>query len=347
MPRSWATVHVAERILAQLILEGDVQPDCCGKLWGGTAVMRNLYDDIGVVAPLSDPALILGETGAGKELVAGEIHHRSGRPDNLISINCAELSLELSGSDFFGHQQGSFTGAAKARRGLLAEAGRGTVFLDEIGELDLQAQAKLLRVLEDRKVRRVGTNQWEDIQARFVLATNRNLEEECEMGRFRQDLFERIRGFTLELPPLGDRRADIPLLVRHFIAEYSDETKQDLAVPPGALDCLFEYHWRGNVRELRAAVRKAAAYAKGSHLINAVRLKEATNRGRRTTVAAQYSISFDPHNDTWKELLRRTQIAYFRALLTTAGGNKEQAAKLSGISRSQFYEKLKEIETEL
>lgn len=348
-PRTWEPEHIAERILAQLILDEDVTPSACGNLRGASQAMRDLYRDMAVIAPLADPVLILGETGTGKELVAGEIHHLSRRPDKFLPINCGELSLELVGSDLFGHKKGSFTGATEARRGLLAEAGRGTIFLDEIGELDLKAQAILLRVLEEKKVRRLGANQSEDVPARIVLATNRDLELECEEGRFRQDLFERIRGFTLELKPLRERRADIPLLVRHFLSEFNQETSRIVQLPDSAFDCLFNYDWVGNVRELRAAVRKAAAFADPRGFISVLHLLQATRRAhKRKPISeplapdnARYSVPFDPTSETWKEFIKRAETAYFQALLTAAGGNKKEACRLSGLSLSQFYEKLK------
>lgn len=335
-PRSWAPLPVAERILAELILDGEAQPSAFGALRGGTLKMRQLYAHIERLAPLDEPVLIHGETGAGKELVAGELHRRSGRrAEQLLAINCAELSPELMGSELFGHAPGAFTDARHARKGLLAEAGRGTVFLDEIGDLDLKAQAKLLRTLEERKVRPVGADRWHDFHARVVLATHRDLEEDCEAGRFRRDLYERIRGFTLELPPLRDRRADIPLLALHFVEEYARNYAAPLTVPPGALDCLFQSEWVGNVRALRAAVRKAAAYANSGNLSVAV-LEESTRR--RETSPALRTFTVDPAVETWRDFQRRAQAAYFQAALAQAGGNKVAAAKLAGVSRSQFYE---------
>jgi two-component system response regulator HydG len=311
-------------------------------LCGGTAKFREIYREIQALAPLSESILILGETGTGKELVAYEIHRQSRSSDRFIPINCPEINPELLSSELFGHEKGAFTDARQARRGLLAEAGKGTVFLDEIGDLDLQAQAKLLRVLEDKKVRRVGANQWDDIHARILLATNRNLEEDVMLGRFRRDLFERMRGFVIELPPLRERKADIPLLAHHFVAEYGREYHKNLHVPAGALDCLFRSDWPGNVRELRAVVRRAAVYADEEGGISIVRMQEAI-RGRKST-ATRHTIAFDPTIDSWRALQNRAQVAYIRAVLEEANGNKETAAKIAGLSRSQFYEKLKEIE---
>lgn len=348
-PRSWRPEEVAERILGQLILDGEVRPSASGKLRGASSVMRDLYRDMKVMAPLSDPVLILGETGTGKELVAGELHNLSGRPDKFLPVNCGELSLELAGSDLFGHKKGSFTGASEARKGLLAEAGRGTIFLDEIGELDVKAQVILLRVLEERKIRRIGSNQTEEVPARIVLATNRDLEFECEEGNFRRDLFERIRGFALELCPLRERREDIPLLAHHFLGDFAAETGKDLKFADSALDVLFEHDWPGNVRELRAAVRRAAAFATPDGHVGDWQLSPATRRSRKSKEAgtpppgAQPYVTFDPEVDTWRDFLERAQAAYFRAILAATGNNKTEARRRSGLSSSQFYAKIKSV----
>lgn len=345
-PRTWQAEHVAERVLAQLIMDGDITPAECGRLRGASRAMRALYREMQVMAPLADPVLILGETGTGKDLVAGELHKLSGRPDKFLPVNCGELSRELAGSDLFGHKRGSFTGATEARQGLLAEAGRGTMFLDEIGELDLKAQAILLRVLEEKKVRRIGSNQAEEVPARIVLATNRDLDVECEEGRFRQDLFERIRGFALELCPLRERREDIPLLAYHFLQEFSLETGRELTLPSSALDGLCAYDWPGNVRELRAAVRRAAAFAGPDGVVTDWQLSPATRRRRKGAAGpadVKNFVPFDPETDTWREFLERAQGAYFKALLKATGNNKAEARRRSGLSSSQFYEKIKSI----
>ncbi|HEY9284746.1 MAG TPA: sigma 54-interacting transcriptional regulator [Pyrinomonadaceae bacterium] len=339
-PASSAATYVAERVLSQLILDKLVLPYSCGSLYGATARMREMYRHIETLAPLDDPLLILGETGTGKGVVAREVHARGGRRDAYVAVNCAELNPELLGSELFGHEKGAFTNAIQTRKGLIAEAGRGTVFLDEIGDLDLQAQAKLLHVLEERKIRRVGGNHWEEVSARFLLATNRNLEEDCQTGRFRSDLFERIRGFTLDLPPLRERKADIPLLVEHFVTSYGEEYGRSLGVASGTLDCLFRYDWPGNVRELRSAVRKAATYTDADGNISSLLLQEAT-RGRRV-VTLKNAVEFDPNTDTWRDVQKSAQVAYFTAVLAAAKGDKDVAMKLSGMRKTQFYEILKE-----
>lgn len=339
-PASMSAPFIAERILAQLILLQLVEPNHCGTLRGAARVMREVYRHIETLAPIDDALLILGETGTGKELVAREVHRCSSRPDAFIAINCAELNPELLGSELFGHEKGAFTNAVQARRGLLAEAERGTAFLDEIGDLDLQAQAKLLRVLEEKRIRRIGANRWEDIKARLLFATNRNLEEDCQSGRFRSDLYERIRGFTIRLPPLRERKSDIPLLVEYFISGYAKEYQTTLHLPSGATDTLFRYNWPGNVRELRSAVRRAAAYADSSGAISSLILQESTRSLQPTQ--PNNSVGFNPLIDSWKDVQKETQAAYFKALLAATKGNRDRAIKLSGLSKSQFYEKLKE-----
>lgn len=343
-PKSWNSLDVSERVLAQIIFDGQVSPNHCGAFWGATAAAREIYSHVERLAPLFEPILILGETGTGKELVARELHNLSGRPDVYIPVNCPELQPELVNSELFGHEKGSFTGADRPRVGLIAAAGKGTVFLDEIGDLDLHSQAKLLRVLEDRKVRRVGSNHLEDIKARMIFATNRDLQAACEQGKFRPDLYERLRGFTIKLGPLRQRKADIPLLVRHFVDEYNREYKTAYRISSIGIDFLFQSDWPGNVRELRNVVRKAAAYSDSSGFVNMLILQEATRKP--TLGIGENVVHFEPSVDTWRDLLARSHRAYFRALLAHTNGNREAAIKLSGLSKSQFFEKLKEISKE-
>lgn len=305
--------------------------------------MREIYRHIETIAPLNEPVLILGETGTGKELVANEIHRCSGRPGELVSVNCAELTPDLLINELFGHTRGAYTSADQVRKGLMSEAGQGTFFLDEIGDLDLDAQAKLLRVLQERKFRSLGSNKLEDFRARLVLATHHDLEGDCDAQKFRRDLFARIRTFTLELAPLRERCADIPLLAHHIVKKFNSQyPDRRVQISPGSLNCLFQPDWPENVRELETVIWRAATYADQEKNINQVLLQEAT--GWRKNRKAQNTISFDPSSDTWRTVQRRALQAYLRALLTHTGGNIEAAIGISGLSRSQFYERRKKLE---
>jgi two-component system nitrogen regulation response regulator NtrX len=230
-------------------------------LIGDSAPMRSLRDAIARLAPIPSSVLIVGESGTGKELVARELHRRGpldaarGRPDKapLVAVNSAALPEQLVESELFGHERGAFTGADRLRRGAFENAGAGTLFLDEVGELPLPAQAKLLRVLEERKVMRIGGDRAIQITARVVAATNRDLEREVEAGRFRQDLYYRLNVHTLRVPPLRDRLSDIPALVDHLLRLIASHLgMRSKTIAPDALALLAAYDWRrNNVRELR------------------------------------------------------------------------------------------------
>jgi DNA-binding NtrC family response regulator len=345
-PHTRASQHIYERVLGQLILDGDVEQTACGDMYGATSVMRDLYREMTAYASGDDPVLIYGESGTGKELVAREIHRLSRPATKFEPLNCATLSRDLAANQLFGHTRGAYTSATEAQDGLLAAAGVGTVFLDEIGDLEFPAQALLLRVLEDKKVRRLGANRADDMRARFVLATNKDLEVECAKGRFRHDLFERIRGLTLELRPLRERRADIPLLARHFLNEFNQGEERNARLPDGAFDCLFNYEWVGNVRELRSAIRRAALLADSSGLINIEHLIQATRRADKRKPNSKYNVGFDPAVDSWRDLLERAGAAYFQALFLATDGDTIEAAKLSGLSRSRVYDKFNKLKSD-
>ncbi len=337
-PRNWEPDAVAERILAELILGDLVGPRALGTLRGGVQAVRQVYEIIDKVAPYSDPVLILGETGTGKELAAHEIHKRSGRPGDVLPIECGAVGTELLQSELFGHERGAFTGANEAHTGMLASAGSGTVFIDEIGDLTLAAQAKLLRALEERKIRPVGSNAWTDIEARLLFATNCELEEACAQGRFRRDLYARLSGLTIRMPPLRTRRADIPWLVHGFLDQFNEEHSARRTITPGSLDCLFRYDWPMNVRELRQVVRKAAILTPSVEgPISVAVLQEASRR--RVLARHRNRIEFDPTQDSWKDVITRAWDRYSRAVLKISGNNKTAAAKRAGMSRSSFLEK--------
>jgi two-component system, NtrC family, nitrogen regulation response regulator NtrX len=228
-------------------------------LIGDSAPMRSLRTALARVAAIPSTVLIVGESGTGKELVARELHRRGpGEKTPLIAVNCAALPEQLVESELFGHERGAFTGADRLRRGAFENAGNGTLFLDEVGELPLAAQAKLLRVLEDRKVTRVGGERAFSITARVVAATNRDLEREVEAGRFRQDLFYRLNVHTLAVPPLRERLVDVPALIDHLLRALASHLGvRPKTMAPGAVALLTAYDWRkNNVRELKNCLER-------------------------------------------------------------------------------------------
>jgi len=228
-------------------------------LRGSSAPMQKLKDAIARVAPIPSPILIVGESGSGKELVARDIHRLSGRTkEPFIAVNCAALPEQLVESELFGHERGAFTGAHATRKGAFESAGKGTLFLDEIGELPLPAQAKLLRVLEERVVVRLGATRGVDVPARVVTATHRNLDDDVKESRFRQDLLFRLNVHVLRVPPLRDRLSDLPELADHLTAAICEKFgARRKAIAPAAMELLARYDWaRNNVRELRNVVER-------------------------------------------------------------------------------------------
>lgn len=235
---------------------------------GASPVMQNVLYKIRQVAPLDATVLVLGETGTGKELIARAIHNTSPRKDKaLIRVNCATLPSQLIESELFGHEKGSFTGAVEKRIGKFELANGGTIFLDEIGEMPLELQAKLLRVLQEKEFERIGGKQTIKVNVRVVAATNRNLEAEVESGKFRADLFFRLNVFPITVPPLRKRREDIPMFVQHFIEEYSRSTGKSVkTVSKSDLNSLISYKWPGNVRELEHVIERAVIISSGNQL---------------------------------------------------------------------------------
>jgi DNA-binding NtrC family response regulator len=227
-------------------------------LVGGSAVMVKLRDQIARVAPIPSPVLIVGASGTGKELVAREVHRRSGLKGQFIALNSAALPAELVESELFGHERGAFTGAVTARKGAFEAAAGGTLFLDEIGDLPAAAQSKLLRVLEQRQVTRLGGNRTIAVDARVVAATNRELDKEVAAGRFREDLLYRLNVHLLAVPPLAERRSDVPELAEHLLkATCARFGVKPRTLDPGALEALMAYDWRhNNVRELRNVIER-------------------------------------------------------------------------------------------
>ena len=248
--------------------EAVVEAKAFGDLIGQSAALKNVVSQIDVVAPTEASVLILGETGTGKELVAHEIHRRSGRKDGpLVRVNCASIPRELFESEFFGHVRGSFTGAVKDRAGRFETAEGGTIFLDEVGEIPLDIQNKLLRVLQEKRYERVGDDRTRRANVRIVAATNRDLKKAAAAGKFREDLYYRLNVFPVQVPPLRDRMDDIPLLAQHFVELSAREMKcAKPRLTRAAVSQLHNYDWPGNVRELRNVVERAVILARGGAL---------------------------------------------------------------------------------
>ncbi len=294
-----------------------------------SAAMRPALELVATVAPTDVSVLIIGETGAGKELFAEEIHRQSKRSRaRLLRINCASFTAQLLESELFGHERGAFTGASSAKVGLIESANGGTVFFDEIAEMPLDLQARLLRVLEDRRVRPVGAVSERAVDVRFIAATHQPLEELAKRGAFRKDLFYRLAGVVIEVPPLRERREEIPALIERFAAAVG---AQPVRVSPAAMELLSSWDWPGNVRELRNVVERAALLAAGRE-IGAEHLPRALVR--RDSDAATPAA---PKMRSELEALERQRIV---EALARCNGNQSRAAAMIGMPRRTFVARL-------
>ena len=301
-------------------------------LIGESCPMRRLYEIVTKVSQTSSPVLLQGETGTGKELVARCIHFKGPRQDNaFVPIDCSALAPTLVESELFGHIRGAFTGADHPKQGLLQAANRGTVFLDEIGEFPEHLQAKLLRALQEKEIRPVGSTERIPVNARIISATNRDLEAEVQKGTFRKDLFYRLNVVQITLPPLRQRRADIPLLVAHFLKKFSDPPWRVPAISSEALRRLIAYDWPGNVRELQNAVEAAVALTSHNTLT-------ADDISSAFTFAPGEGV---PDENDLVPLIEMEWRAIMRALRETRG-KKLPAARLLGIGKTTLYRKLRE-----
>jgi two-component system response regulator HydG len=306
-----------------------------GGLIGISPKMQRVYKVIEKVSQHNYPVLILGESGTGKELVARSIHYCGPRKNKpFVPVDCSGLVPTLIESELFGHVKGAFTGAQQSRPGLLETAHGGTVFLDEIGELPVDLQAKLLRALQEREIRPVGATDRIRIDVRVVAATNRDLEVAIRNGTFRQDLYFRLNVVQLKLPPLRERKGDIPLLVNAFLDKFSDPQKPPRTISEDAMRRLMAYDWPGNVRELENAIERAMALGSGPIL----------HLGDLPTNLQQSTADTLPDTDEVVPLEELERRAILRALRET-GGDKLAAARLLGIGKTTLYRKLKQYQT--
>jgi nitrogen regulation protein NR(I) len=329
-------------------VEGEKPP-----LVGGSPAMRHIYEIVGKVADSPSTVLITGESGTGKELVARELHRHSSRRDKpLIKVNCAAIPKDLVESELFGYERGAFTGAVGSKPGRFELADGGTLFLDEIGEIPIEMQVKLLRALQESEFERVGGIRTLRVDVRLISATNRDLEELIRSGRFREDLFYRLNVVPIALPPLRDRREDIPVLVRHFIEKYNRRLgKKVERVEDEAMTLLLGYSWPGNIRELENLMERSVLFA-DEPVIRAHALPEALRD--RAPAAASPAASFGPlaalggaGGTSMKEIVRQAQAELEKELIARAleetSGNVTRAAKRLQISRKSLQVKMRDL----
>jgi transcriptional regulator with GAF, ATPase, and Fis domain len=292
--------------------------------------LKDVLIKVEQVATTDSTVLILGETGTGKELIARAIHHISARTDRpIVKVNCAALPPSLIESELFGHEKGAFTGAHSRQIGHFELADRSTIFLDEIGELPLELQPKLLRVLENSEFQRLGNPQYIKVNVRVLAASNRDLEQEVAEGRFRSDLYYRLNVYPITCPPLRDHKEDIPLLVNHFVKKYGAKTgKQIETIPQQVMERLQEYHWPGNVRELENIIERAMVISRGNQLEIA--------EFSKTSSSARLSMT------TLKEYEKDYIISVLESTGWRVSGEKG-AAKILGLKPTTLYSRMKKL----
>ncbi len=308
-----------------------------GEIIGKSSQMQKIMQMIEQVAATRASVLITGESGVGKELVADAIHILSNRKENpYIKVHCAALAESLLESELFGHEKGAFTGAVSMKRGRFELAHTGTIFLDEIGEINQQVQIKILRVLQDKKFERVGGEKTQEVDVRVVSATNRDLKSEIEEGRFREDLFYRLNVVNIHVPPLRERKEDIPLLISAFLQEFSEENQKNIeGVDPRARLALYNYHWPGNIRELRNCIESSVVMTKGNIITYDDLPPTVTSGSDADYVKIEVGSTLE---DAEREMIRAT--------LHRENGNKSRTADVLGIGRKTLHRKIQEYKLE-
>jgi transcriptional regulator with GAF, ATPase, and Fis domain len=311
-----------------------------GGILGRSQPMQTLFQLLDTVAPSSSTILITGETGTGKEVVARAIHHNSPRRvHRFAALNCSAIPETLLEAELFGHVRGAFTGAVGARQGRFEQAHRGTLFLDEVGTMSAALQMKLLRALQEREFERVGDSQTIKVDVRVIAATNTDLARMVAAGTFRDDLYYRLNVIPIHLPPLRERREDIPLFVRHFLVKFAPGGQTQLS--QGAMRALMAYHWPGNVRQLENAIDRAVTLAAGRQQIELADLPVEIHRTPQPLALPIVDISDDGVDLTAyltaieRELIQRS--------LARTGGNRNKAAELLRIKRTTLVEKLRRL----
>ncbi len=309
------------------------EPAAADQSWRGEMITRNpAMEDVltkaRLVAESDASVFIYGESGTGKELLAQAIHRASPRRDRpFVAINCGAIPEQLLESELFGHVKGSFTGATRDHKGLFLTADKGTIFLDEIGDMPITLQVKLLRVLQEKQVRPVGSTQSYDVDVRVISATHRNIEAEMSAGNFREDLYYRLNVVALQLPPLAERREDIPVLAKHFLTQLSEKYKKNIAgFGPEALEALVSASWPGNIRQLYNVVEQAVALST-TPLISPALLQQAIQHQQNEFAS-------------FEEARRKFERDYLAQIMRITEGNVTQAARLAKRNRTEFYKLL-------
>ncbi|HUF48689.1 MAG TPA: sigma-54 dependent transcriptional regulator [Vicinamibacterales bacterium] len=310
-----------------------------GEIIGGSGPMKAVYDMVARAAPSRATVLIQGESGTGKELVARALHRLSTRAARaFVTVNSGNLPPDLLESNLFGHVRGAFTGAVMPKRGLFEMADRGTIFFDEIGNVPAETQSKLLRVIQEREFMKLGGVDTIKVDVRIIAATNVNLRAMTKEGRFREDLFYRLNVITVELPPLRDRKDDIPLLVQHFLDKFGTESeKTDLLVTPAALDRLVAYDWPGNVRELENVIERAVVLCPGRE-IDTDLIPDQVGPGGQAGIP---DVAVPPEGIHFREVIIGYERRYIEAALEAASGVQKKAAELLRIKPTTLNEMIK------
>jgi DNA-binding NtrC family response regulator len=310
---------------------------------GNSKAMQEIYTLVETIASTNSTVLITGETGTGKELIAKAIHYNSPRRDQkIVSINCGAIPETLLESELFGHVKGAFTGAHQTRIGRFEQAHKGSIFLDEIGTMSPALQVKLLRVLQEREFERVGGTEIIKVDVRIIAATSANLEEMVDHGEFRSDLFYRLNVIPIQMPPMRDRREDIPLLVRHFVEKYCRNSGLELkSVTQESMKLLMNYNWPGNVRQLENAIERAVALVGLRPIILPADLPAEVQRSNRNLFLSEIYIPDEGVN--FNTEVTNVERELILQSLKKSGGNKKQAAKLLNLKRTTLIEKLKRL----
>ncbi len=326
----------------EVTVEPDREGELCG-LVGQSIQMRQVFALIKKIAPMDVSVIIGGETGTGKELVARAIHELSGRKKGpMVVLDCGAIPPNLIESELFGHEKGSFTGAMTERPGAFERAHGGTIFLDELGELRLDLQPKLLRVLENREVRRVGGNDTLEVDCRVIAATNRDLPKEIAAGNFREDLFFRLSVINIQLPPLRQRREDIPLILKRALAEPEVVARHGKKrISPEALSLLMAYAWPGNVRELMNVLSHVLAFSEGEEVLPEHLPPRVRGQQREGPLPFNEHLTF---KDAKEQLLENFEREYITSVLTRCEGNLSRAARESGLHRKSIERLVKKYQ---